>query len=383
MDVRTVGLLMTLAGMRSQVQQVFATMEKQLEAEFDYRAEAAAMREVADDIMPVFGKRIAIPVPIDEVYMKGCDCTPSVSLCTRKVLTMERLAGTPIRRHTLQLMTDFAQQLNLSVKEMQELMTTEDPEKVDAVLKTNSAVRAFVNRGPTTECQSMTVIAAVKARNLAAALASRVAGPCACPAPAVQKVAVPLNGPKLAKLLFDVHGHEIFQTGLFNSDPHAGNVLVMENECLGLLDYGAVMRLDEETRTKIAELFVAIATEDDEAVPEAFWALGFRSRKQDRKLALLLAHLSFNRGPYPKDMNRLAPKVGMPKDPDLTTLDAYTRGGKLDDITEFPGTLVMLQRCCMVLSGIGIEIGAGRLSAAGMFLPQAQRWLDQRKAPAK
>mmetsp|Transcript_11325 Transcript_11325/g.26070 ORF Transcript_11325/g.26070 Transcript_11325/m.26070 type:complete len:624 (-) Transcript_11325:79-1950(-) len=379
MDVRTVGLLMTMAGMKSQVQQVFATMEKQLEHEFDYTAEAAVMREVANNILPHFGDRVAIPVPIDLEFMQNNSHGPRRTLCTRKVLTMERLAGAPIRRHTLALMRDFAKQLGLSVKEIQELLTTEDPEKVDAVLKNNSAVRTFMNRGPTTECQSMALIGLVKARNFAATLAARLAPNCAaCPAPSVAKVAVPLNGPKLSKLLFDVHGHEIFQNGLFNSDPHAGNVLVMEKEKLGLLDYGAVMRLDEDLRTSIARLFVAIATEDDEAVPDAFWECGFRSKRQDRRLALLLAHLSFNRGPFPQDMNRLAPQVGMPKDPDLATLDAYTRGGKLDDITEFPGHLVMLQRCCMVLSGIGIEIGAGRLSAAGMFRAQAELWLQRR-----
>mmetsp|Transcript_63670 Transcript_63670/g.180834 ORF Transcript_63670/g.180834 Transcript_63670/m.180834 type:complete len:196 (-) Transcript_63670:86-673(-) len=193
-------------------------------------------------------------------------------------------------------------------------------------------------------------------------------------------MAVPLNGPRLARLLFEVHGHEIFQNGLFNSDPHAGNVLVMPDGRLGLLDYGAVMRLDEGQRTSVARLLVAVADEDDDAVAPALWACGFRSKRQDPRLALLLAHVFFNRGPFPCDMNRLAPKVGMPLDVDIMTLDKYMRGGRLDDIEEFPGHLVMLQRCCMVLSGIGMELGAGRLSSAGMLKPQARRWLERRPA---
>ena len=79
--------------------------------------------------------------------------------------------------------------------------------------------------------------------------------------------------------------------------------------------------------------------------------------REDPRLALLLAHVFFNRGPYPYDMprqrfrgqprlrNRLAPKVGMPVDADIMTLDGYLRGGELDDIEDFPGHLVMLQRC--------------------------------------
>merc|ERR1719446_326215 len=152
---------------------------------------------------------------------------------------------------------------------------------------------------------------------------------------------------------------------------------MMSDGKLGLIDYGACMRLSEEQRTNIAKLLVAIADEDDDAVPPAFHACGFKSKNNDWRLALLLAHVFFNRGPFPYDMNRLAPKVGMPRDADIMTLDQYIRGGKLDEIEEFPGHLVMLQRCCMVLSGIGMELGAGRLSSAGMLKPQALKLLDE------
>ena len=46
--------------------------------------------------------------------------------------------------------------------------------------------------------------------------------------------------------LFDVHGHQVFTLGAFNSDPHPGNILVIEEEDgkpstrLGLIDYGCV-----------------------------------------------------------------------------------------------------------------------------------------------
>merc|ERR1719159_1356927 len=135
------------------------------------------------------------------------------------------------------------------------------------------------------------------------------------------------------------------------------------------------MKLTKEQRVSIARLLIAIADESDKHVAPAFWACGFKSKKQDPRLALLLAHVFFNRGPFPYDMNRLAPKVGMPMDADLITLDAYIRGGKIDDIEEFPGHLVMLQRCAMVLSGVAMELGAGRLSSAGMFKAHAVKWL--------
>jgi len=290
---------------------------------------------------------------------------------------MERLEGKPIREHTKGLMEVFAQMHGTTVAELKKQMNNKDIAKMDM---DNKAVKAAMNMGEVSELKSLTLIAAVKVRNFVFRILGGCIGCCSEASAqrwAVKKVAEPLNGPRLARLLYDVHGHQIFHDGLFNSDPHAGNVLMMPDGRLGLIDYGAVLRLTRAQRTDIARLFVAIADEDDEAVPSAFWACGFRSKRQDPRLALLLAHVFFNRGPFQADMNRLAPKVGMPQDVDLATLDKFIRGGKLDDIEEFPGHLVMLQRCAMVLSGLGMELGAGRLSSAGMFKPQALLWLKE------
>lgn len=382
MDVDTVSFAMQLVGMGKKVKEVFKTMQDQFAQEFDYTKEASIMREMAENIMPQWGAKVVIPLPIDASH-PSCPRSRTNTLCTRKVLTMERLVGTPIRQHILPLLEMFAKMHGTTADELKKQMNQKDPTKIDM---DNEAVKAAMNMGAVSEKQTFLLITAVKVRNIAAKLVGGCMGTC-CHSPAPQwtkkKMAVPLNGPRLAKLLFDVHGHEIFQNGLFNSDPHAGNVLMMQDGRLGLIDYGAVMRLPEDLRTNIARLMVAIADEDDDSVPSAFWACGFKSKRSNPKLALLLAHVFFNRGPYPPDMNRLAPKVGMPKDVDLLTLDQYIRGGKLDDIEEFPGHLVMLQRCSMVLSGIGMELGAGRLSSAGMFKPQAVKWLEKRGEPLR
>mmetsp|Transcript_109046 Transcript_109046/g.307356 ORF Transcript_109046/g.307356 Transcript_109046/m.307356 type:complete len:549 (-) Transcript_109046:42-1688(-) len=376
MDVKTMSFAMQLMGMESKVKEIFQVMEDQFEQEFDYTKEAVVMREVAENILPHYSKHVKIPLPIDSSH-PSCPQHVVPTLCTRKVLTMERLEGTPIREKSLPMMEMFARMHETTVDELKKQMNCKDPTKMDME---NKAFKAAMAMRRISEGQSLMLIAAIKVRNAALGFLGCVFGGACCgqnaqPQWTKRKLAVPLNGPRLAKLLYEVHGHELFQNGLFNSDPHAGNVLMLPDGRLGLLDYGAVMRLTEEQRTCIARMFVAIADEDDNAVPQTFWACGFKSKRQDPRLALLLAHVFFNRGPFPDDMNRLAPKVGMPQNPDIMTLDTYVRGGKLDDIEEFPGHLVMLQRCCMVLSGIGMELGAGRLSSAAMLKPQALKWL--------
>jgi len=374
MDVATVSFALQLLGMGSQVKEIFATMQDQFRQEFDFTAEAEVMREVADQVLPKFGRQIDIPLPIDRDHPS---CPESGSLCSTKVLTMERLEGVPIRQYAIPLMKMFAEAHGTSWDELKRILESKDVTKVDLE---NPAVRRVLRMGQVTEWQSRLLALGIQARNCA----GRIVGGCAegvCkvrpPSWARRSIPVPLNGPRLARLLYEVHGYEIFQLGLFNSDPHAGNVFMMPDGKLGLIDYGACMRLTEEQRSNIAHLLIAIADEDDEAVPPAFWACGFRSKNQDPRLALLLAHVFFNRGPYAYDMNRLAPKVGMPVDADIMTLDSYLRGGELDDIEEFPGHLVMLQRCAMVLSGLALELGAGRLSSAEMLKPQAKLWLQQ------
>jgi len=299
-------------------------------------------------------------------------------LCSRKVLTMERLDGVPIRKHTLKLLEAFASQLGSTPEELKDLMNCTDPSALDRV---SPKIKRFLNMGPITESQSCAIRSAIKVRNITFRLFSLFIGGCHCAPcnqvrPILRPLPVPLNGPRLTKLLFDVHGFEIFQKGLFNSDPHAGNVLKLRNGKLGLVDYGACMRLSMQQRVDVARLFVAIADEDDDAVPPAFWACGFRSKKTDPRLALLVAHLAFNRGPFPYDLNRLAPKVGLPVNPTMLDLDAYVRGAKVDDIEAVPGHMVLLQRCCMVLSGLGMELGAGRVSSATMFKPHALKLLS-------
>ena len=373
MDVATVSFALQLLGMGSQVKEIFATMQEQFRQEFDFTAEAEVMREVADQVLPKFGRQIDIPLPIDRAHPS---CPESGSLCSTKVLTMERLEGVPIRQYAIPLMKMFAEAHGTSWDELKRILESKDMTKVDLE---NPAVRRVLRMGEVTEWQSRLLALGIQLRNCTGRMVGGCAeGICKVKPPnwARRSIPVPLNGPRLARLLYDVHGYEIFQLGLFNSDPHAGNVFMMPDGKLGLIDYGACMRLTAEQRSSIAHLLIAIADEDDEAVPPAFWACGFRSKNQDPRLALLLAHVFFNRGPYPYDMNRLAPKVGMPIDADIMTLDSYLRGGELDDIEEFPGHLVMLQRCAMVLSGLALELGAGRLSSAQMLKPQAKLWLQ-------
>lgn len=56
----------------------------------------------------------------------------------------------------------------------------------------------------------------------------------------------------------------VFTDGLFHGDLHAGNLLVLPNNQIGLIDFGLVGRLNKKTQNAIASMLVALFTEDYE-----------------------------------------------------------------------------------------------------------------------
>jgi ubiquinone biosynthesis protein len=63
----------------------------------------------------------------------------------------------------------------------------------------------------------------------------------------------------LARQLFRAYVHQVASEGVYHADPHRGNVLLTEDGRLALLDFGLIGRLDEDTRTTISQLLLAIA----------------------------------------------------------------------------------------------------------------------------
>lgn len=54
----------------------------------------------------------------------------------------------------------------------------------------------------------------------------------------------------------------VYTDGLFHGDLHAGNVLLLPNNTIGLIDFGIVGRLNRKTQSAIANMFLALAEED-------------------------------------------------------------------------------------------------------------------------
>ena len=85
-----------------------------------------------------------------------------------------------------------------------------------------------------------------------------------------------VNIGRAIKTLVHVHGLQMIKDGIFNLDCHPGNVLILPDGRLGLLDYGMVGRIKDEDRIKLAETVVALSRKDKEEVARIYTDAGYR-----------------------------------------------------------------------------------------------------------
>ncbi|KAL7535268.1 hypothetical protein ACHAWF_005113 [Thalassiosira exigua] len=101
--------------------------------------------------------------------------------------------------------------------------------------------------------------------------------------------------------LLDVHGYQVLNQGLFNADPHPGNILVVQDDehpshrpKIGLIDYGQVKQLEPEERVKIARLILSIADKEaDEVIAGHFRDLGIKTKTDSTRFLAEFGRLMF------------------------------------------------------------------------------------------
>jgi ubiquinone biosynthesis protein len=73
----------------------------------------------------------------------------------------------------------------------------------------------------------------------------------------------------LARGLLDALLAQVMLDGIFHADPHPGNILLLRDGCLGLLDWGSVGRLDAGLRGALQRLLLALDRGDPVMVTDA------------------------------------------------------------------------------------------------------------------
>ncbi len=74
----------------------------------------------------------------------------------------------------------------------------------------------------------------------------------------------------------------VCEDGFFHADPHPGNFFIEPNGTIGLIDFGMVGVIDEQTQELLAELLIAINHQDADHLVDVFLDLGVTRKRIDR-----------------------------------------------------------------------------------------------------
>ncbi|KAJ1427475.1 ABC1 family-domain-containing protein [Ochromonadaceae sp. CCMP2298] len=250
----------------------FDEIEKQFCTEFDYTAEAGNLSLVRNAVMPKWGRLVSIPEPLHQYTSKH-------------VLVMQFLDGVKLVDGMRAQYRVLAEQRGTTLEAMEE-------EQAAAV------------RAGTFQFKSIAESKAERSRQQwLCALNDFVLTPsnwgimgwnCSAGlllgwAP-LKRTSLPMELGSVLELLCQVHGNEIFEHGTFNGDPHPGNILLLTDGRLGLIDYGQVKTMSLQERTIYAKLIVAHARGDRaEVVRVHFEEQGVRTRYNNPDVAYLFS----------------------------------------------------------------------------------------------
>ncbi|MEV0680665.1 AarF/UbiB family protein [Actinosynnema sp. NPDC050436] len=87
----------------------------------------------------------------------------------------------------------------------------------------------------------------------------------------------------LARSLLDVLLRQVMLNGVFHADPHPGNIMLLRDGRLGMLDFGSVGRIDAQLRSALGKLLLAVDRGDPAGLRDALLELVTRPDEIDEQ----------------------------------------------------------------------------------------------------
>ena len=163
----------------------------------------------------------------------------------------------------------------------------------------------------------------------------------------------------------------IFSHGFYHADPHPGNIVILDGNVVGLLDFGMVGRVDEQLHEQFAEMLVAVGNQDAEHLTAVITRVGTVPPRMDRS-ALCLDVTDF-----------VAHYGGL-------SLDRFDLSGALNEMTEMirryqimlPARIAMLLKVLVTLEGTSRMVNPD-FSLVEVMAPYRKKMLWRRFSPRR
>eukprot|EP00929_Paragymnodinium_shiwhaense_P107287 TRINITY_DN73381_c0_g1_i1.p1 TRINITY_DN73381_c0_g1~~TRINITY_DN73381_c0_g1_i1.p1 ORF type:complete len:602 (-),score=155.28 TRINITY_DN73381_c0_g1_i1:68-1873(-) len=171
-------------------------------------------------------------------------------------------------------------------------------------------------------------------------------------------------GKKILERLTLSYGRMVFSSGFIHGDPHPGNIFVLDNGEIALIDCGQVAQLFREQRLLVAEAVLASAEYDG-------------SRPAIERLADVVRRLGATVGEGVKDPDAALAAVVLylfgdegVQFPGGYSKDEFSAESPLRALAAFPGELVLLGRAAVLVKGVAARLGV-EWSVAAKWAPMA------------
>jgi ubiquinone biosynthesis protein len=148
--------------------------------------------------------------------------------------------------------------------------------------------------------------------------------------------------PRLINTLVRLMLQTIFEEGLFHADPHPGNVFVLPDGRLSLLDFGMTGELDESMRDSLTLLLEAVVKGDARAAKQAYLEMAPQGSKNVNRAALLV------------DIKAVVYEIHRSELADVSigdALDSLLRAGSRHGVHN-PGEFFLLTRAFVILEAM-------------------------------
>jgi len=146
----------------------------------------------------------------------------------------------------------------------------------------------------------------------------------------------------VAILIADVFFRQVFEFGIFHGDLHSGNIFVISEDKIALVDFGIVGRIDNEMKQHLADILISFASEDFERLTRVYQRMGILPEDIDRA--------SFEREYYDIMLRYFGRPFKHVRMGELL-LD-YIRLAARHDI-RLPRDLLLFDKCIIELEGLG------------------------------
>lgn len=170
------------------------------------------------------------------------------------------------------------------------------------------------------------------------------------------------NLDELAKKLALIFFNQAFKDGVFHADLHPGNILVMDNGKIALIDFGIIGRIDDQLKVYVAEILYGFSKKDYKYVAKVHFDAGFI--KSDKSIEL-----------FAQSCRAIGePIIGMP----VNKVSIARLLANLFKIAEnfdmqIQPNLIPLQKTMMLVEGIGYKLNSN-INMWKLVEPWIEEW---------